>query len=317
MLRVTQPARGVQTRTERETDVRGARARRLDLRHIHESGEPGVPGVAKPLQTERREDPVLGSERDDVGDGPDRDEVEVLLDGVGKFAVVAGERLEHLEGDADAGEILVRIARVLPLRVDDRERVGKRLLGLVVIGHDDVESHLTAKRDLLVPGDAAVDGDDELGPDVARELHAAVGEPVSFIETVRDVEVDAATDGLETSLHQHDGGDAIDVVVAADEDPLAVVDRAAESLERRIDIREEEGIAELGAVGPEERIGIRTRHNAASGEYGGEGRVHLSSSASTTARAETSLSGSIHRFRTNTCIPLVPSHSEIAAAERP
>ncbi len=145
----------------------------------------------------------------------------------------------------------------------------------MVVGHDDVEPHLTSERDLRVSGDTAVNGDDELGPDVAREPHAAVGQPVSLIESVRDVEVDAATDGLKTPLHQNDGGNAIDVVVAANQDSLAVVDSAAESLERRVDIRKEEGIAELGAIGPEERIGIHPRYNAASGEDGGKGRVYL------------------------------------------
>ena len=87
-----------------------------------------------------------------------------ILTKPGQPAVAAGapaERLHQLQRDADAGQVLVRIGAVVPLRVDDGER--RRQLGvrLVVVGDDQIDAELARAPGRVGAADAAVDRDDE------------------------------------------------------------------------------------------------------------------------------------------------------------
>ena len=71
------------------------------------------------------------------------------------------QRLHQLQRDADAGEVLVRIRAVVPLRIDDRQRRRQSCVGLVMIGDDQVDAQLARPPRGIGAADAAVDRDDE------------------------------------------------------------------------------------------------------------------------------------------------------------
>ena len=73
----------------------------------------------------------------------------------------AAQRLHQLQRDADAGEVLVGIAAVVPLRVDHRQR--RRQLGvrLVMVGDDQIDAELARAPRRVGAADAAVDRDDQ------------------------------------------------------------------------------------------------------------------------------------------------------------
>ena len=52
---------------------------------------------------------------------------------------LATERLNELERDADASEVLVRIRAIVPLGIDDGERWRQRRIWFVVIRDDQVQ----------------------------------------------------------------------------------------------------------------------------------------------------------------------------------
>ena len=80
---------------------------------------------------------------------------ERLKDGYGLLPV-AIERLHQLQGDADAGEVLVGVGAVGPLRVDDRQRGRQFRVGLVMVGDDQIDAELAGAPSRLRSADPAV-----------------------------------------------------------------------------------------------------------------------------------------------------------------
>ncbi len=54
------------------------------------------------------------------------------------------------KGDADAGQALVRVSRVRPVRVDNGAGVRQLCLALVMVGDDQVDAQLPATGPLLL-----------------------------------------------------------------------------------------------------------------------------------------------------------------------
>ena len=87
--------------------------------------------------------PVLPAQRDEVGDGRQRHEVELRRRGLGP-----SQRGRQLVGDAGGAEVGERVAR--HLRVQDRAR-GQALARLVVVGDDHLEAGREGRLDLGRP----------------------------------------------------------------------------------------------------------------------------------------------------------------------
>ena len=117
----------------------------------------------------------------------------------------------------------------------------------MVVGDDDVDAAIDRQTHRLDRGDAAIDGD--------HELYVAIGEhalehfdlqTVAIDEAMRDDEVDVRAERAEDGLQQHDGGDAVDVVVAVDQDRLAIAHRALNALARFADAVDGRWIMQVG-----------------------------------------------------------------------
>ena len=103
-----------------------------------------------------------------------------------------------------------------------------------MIGDDDVDAAVDGAAHRIDAGDAAVDGDDQ--PHLALNQHAVEHfglEAVAVDEAVRDDVRGVRAEGSQHGLQQDDGCDAVDVVVAVDEDGLAVAHRALDARARR------------------------------------------------------------------------------------
>ena len=177
------------------------------------------------VEAELRDDAVLADERHDVGERADRGD----LDEAGQPALAAGlraERLHQLQRHADAGQVLVRIRAVVPLRVDDGER--RRQLGvrLVVIGDDQVDAELARAARGVGAANAAVDRHDERDAVGVQPLDRRRLQAVAVAQPLRDEVDDVGAEQLERAAQDHRRRDAVDVVVAVDGDPLPARDRA-------------------------------------------------------------------------------------------
>ena len=167
---------------------------------------------------------VLADQRHDVGDGPERRELQQgrLEPGSGgRLEPALGQRLRHLERDAGAGKLFERVRAVGAVRVDDRN--GSRELGghVVVIGDDDVQADRVGRRDLGRRRHATVDGDDQPGLLLGEDAQDVRVEAVAVAVAVRDEHLGRRAERQQRPLEDRRSAQTVDVVVAVDDDLLA------------------------------------------------------------------------------------------------
>ena len=93
----------------------------------------------------------------------------------------------QLKRHADARQLCGRLGLILAVRID--KRGGLRQLGfaLVVVGDDQIDAELPAKRCLVIGRDAAVDRDDQLYTLLFERIDGDGVQPVALFEPGRDI----------------------------------------------------------------------------------------------------------------------------------
>ncbi len=160
---------GVEARTGDEAQVVARRPPRIAAADGQQRRDAGLRAAGadarEPLRDQRPVDPV---EAHDVGHGAERDEVEqraeIRLRAVGEMAALAQRRArgeQHVEHDADAGEVLARKGASGLIRIDDQRGRRKGRGRQVMIGDQHLDAACGRRRDAVVARDAVVDGHDE------------------------------------------------------------------------------------------------------------------------------------------------------------
>ena len=121
------------------------------------------------------------------------------------------------------------IGAVVPLGVDHGERVGQRAFGLVVIRDDEIDAQLARAPRGVGAADAAVDRHDHVDLVGVETIDGRRLEPVAVAQPFGDEVDDLSAEHLERAPQDDGGGDAVDVVVAVDGDPLAGRQRPLEA----------------------------------------------------------------------------------------
>ena len=156
----------------------------------------GVRTSGQLVEPQLGNDPVLAPQRHHVGHRTERGH----LDEPRQPACVAGplaERLDELEGNADAGEVLVRVWTIRTLGIDDREGRRQRDVRLVMVRHHEVEPELARPRSGRTAPDATVDRHHHADL-LSRESRDGAGfEPVPIFDSVWDEVHDVGSEQLE------------------------------------------------------------------------------------------------------------------------
>ena len=243
---MTEPAGGVDPRGEPERDGGGVDGGRVDAGGAHERAEAGSLRSGERPQPGDHERAVLGEERHDVGDGGDRDEVEVTSQ---SLRLGAEKRLAELEGDAGAAElgewVLGRARR------HDRAR-GQLVGGPVVVGDDHLEAACARVGDLGRGRDPAVDGHDETAAVVSEPRERLAPDAVALVESAGQVPRDVRAELAERQDGERSRADPVGVVVAVDADPLPGGDAGANRLARRGHVTQGKRVVQ-GLLAGEER----------------------------------------------------------------
>ena len=194
----------------------------------------GQLALAKPAEAEMGQGAILADEGDDIGNGPqcgqggglDEKTAEGFADAgsaQGGLADSPGE----LEGDAGAAEMGIGIRRSRQTGMDDGEAIGKHgriAVPIVMVGDDQIDAALASDEGGFDGGDAAIDGDDEFGA-VVDDLGQGLGiQAVSFVDAMGNVGFDFSAEEGDGVPENAGGGDAIDVVIAVDDDFFRVGD---------------------------------------------------------------------------------------------
>ena len=123
------------------------------------------------------------TKRHDIGERSDRRDFHERRQHALAIAFPA-ERLNQLQRHADARQILVRIVAVVPLRIDDRDRIWQLGIRLVVIGDDQIDVELARPPRRFDAANAAVDRNDELHAVSVQPIERLGLQPVAIVQPV-------------------------------------------------------------------------------------------------------------------------------------
>ena len=256
-------ARGIEARRELEADLLGRDRGGIDTRDIHEGAQAEILRLCHVREAETHDLAVFAEQRHDVGDRAERDEFEPLLPRlVAERQRKRVAKLEKLERNADAAEVLVRIHIIFAMRVHDGAGGRQCIARQMVVGHDDVELSLQA-RHVLDRRNATVNGNEQRR--CFRNLfERRTVEAIAFAEAVRDVDVGIGAERTQAGAEQCRRRHAVDVVVAIDRDMLAALDGLRDAGDGLLHVLHEERVIEvLQMLGVEEALRVVDRPQAA------------------------------------------------------
>ncbi len=228
----------------------------VDPRRHHEGDVIGVDGLAgqagdveqrpqadlvraagQHLESEFGDDPVLADQRHDVGQGADGGDLHERRQ-PGVAPGLLAQRLDQLQRHADAGQMLVRIAAVGPLGIDDGEGARQFAVGLVVVGDDEVEAELGGPARRVGRADPAVHRHQHLRPLGVQAIDGRRLQPVAVAQPFGNEVGDVAAEQFQRAPQDHRRGDAVDVVVAVDDDTFPAGHGGEQAIHRRRQIGE-------------------------------------------------------------------------------
>ncbi len=177
------------------------------------------------------------SERNDVGDRGERDQVEMPPRHVG---VDAEERLAELVDDAGAAELGERI--VGRPRCDDRA-IGQRpspgrWWSVTITSSPRAFASATSATAVMPQSTVST----RPQPSSASRAERRARDAVALVEAAREVPVDVGAELAQQQHRERRRRDAVDVVVAVHADAAAVGDRGPDALAREPHVAEREGI---------------------------------------------------------------------------
>ena len=142
----------------------------------------------------------------------------------------------------------------------------------MVVADDEVDALAVGVFDAFHGLDAAVEGDDEFEAVVGRIVDAFDGDAIAFLVAVGDVELDLLLleERLEVGVDHRHGSGAVHIIVAIDQDFLAVVDGLKHAFDGLVHVLHEEGVVELRERGAEERFGFFVVGNSALDKQSGK-----------------------------------------------
>ena len=256
-----QPARRVDPRRQAEAERARVQRARVGPGDRDQRPHAGSRGDRHRPQPVADEPTVLTGQRDEVGDGRQRDELEIVLGGRG------AERERELVRDTRAAQVRARVPadRGVHDRAVRQPSVGPRR---VMVGDHDVDPGGPGGGDLLDRGDRAVDRDQQLGPLLRQSLHGVRRQAVAVLDPAGHEPVDDGAERAQGPDHDRRRADAVDVVVAVDGDPAARRDGGEDQLAGLVDPRERRRIVRL--AGLEEGPHLRGLGQAAADEHLGQ-----------------------------------------------
>ena len=221
-FRLAEAARRVQTRGHRKADIAGGRPARRRTGLGHHGLEAGPRVLFQLFQAFPDKIAVFAVQRHHVGDGADGNQVGISAQHAERVrAAGAGQ----LEGDADTGQLRIRIGILGPFGIDNRAGLRQRAAAaLVVIGDDQVQPDAAGKVRFLHGRNAAVHRDHQAASPVPELLQRGCVQPVAFLIPVRDIP--AAWNAAASQIIGEKAGsrDAVYIVVSVNRNLFPVSD---------------------------------------------------------------------------------------------
>ena len=232
----------------------------LQIRHGTKSADAGLLRFFQGDESLLHDLSVLAEKRHDIGDRTQSHDVEVA--GECPAAHLLPKRLTELERHADTGDIFVGIGAVSAVRVEDGERLRQLLARQVMVGDDDIDLFLR-RRHLCHGGNAAVHRDDQRSSLRDDLVERFLVQPITVLLPMRNEVIAVGTKQPKIAAQERGRRDAVDVVVAVDDDALLPFDRPPDARDGGRHILHEEGIVKRLLFGMKKRARRLLRFYAA------------------------------------------------------
>ena len=136
------------------------------------------------------------------------------------------QRLRQLQRDGRAAKRFLGISAAVLVGVEDGESGWNRIIDAreMMIGDDEVKPEALRTLSFGKGAHARVDSDDEANAVGVCGFEHRRLQPVALAQPVRNMKAHHAAQHLDRRLEKHDGGGAVDVVIAVKQDGLPACD---------------------------------------------------------------------------------------------
>ncbi len=166
------------------------------------------------------------------------------------------QALRQLESHARAAQRFAGIVAARLIGIHYRQSLGHAIgAGQMVIGDDQVHAQALRCFRRGKGANAHVHADDQPDAGGRGALDDVVAHVVAVANAVRDMEVGGAAAEFDGSLQDDDGGGAVHVVVAVDEDGFFALDGGIEPVDRRLHAAHQIGRVKMSERGREKARG--------------------------------------------------------------
>src|SRR5208283_2306823 len=132
--------------------------------------------------------------------------------------------------DSGSAKRLAGVAAALLIRINHRERLRHAFrMWQVVVGDDQVDPSALRGFGSGKGADAGIHADNDPNAALGGLLDDLIAHAIAFADAMRDVVVHRSAAELQGRFENDDGGGAVHVVVAVDEDGLAALDGSAQA----------------------------------------------------------------------------------------
>ena len=138
--------------------------------------------------------------------------------------------------------------------------------GQMMVGDDEIHANAFGCVGGGEGANAGVDGDDQANPGFGGALDHVVLHAVALFDPVRDVELRGAAAEFDHGFQDDDGGGAVDVVVAVDEDVFFLGDGGLQALDGGLHAEHQVRRMQMRELRREKAIGLFRTDDTAGGQ---------------------------------------------------
>ncbi len=162
---------------------------------------------------------------------------------------VASKRVDQLERNARAAQILVGISAVAPIRIQHRERGREFGVRQMMIGDDDIDAALVCFAHYFGSTNAGVHADDQGDAHGRGALDDVGAHAVTVLQTMRNVKAGFAARHLDGFLQNDHRYCSVHVVVAVNQNLLFRLDGGIDARDGIAHAGQQERIVQMAEVG--------------------------------------------------------------------
>ena len=189
---------------------------RLEVREVNHGLQAYARLLVQPLEAEMRKHPVLPHNGHEVRRDADDQKVQKRQQIFEVNAMSLGVGLHKLETDTATRQIVERIVAIRPLRIKHSRSRRNFVFRKMMVTNDYVNAFARGVFDFVNGFDSAVQCDYEAETVLSSPVDALPGHAVSFVVTVRDIEIGKRIQLMDKGIDQCHGSRAIDIIVSID-----------------------------------------------------------------------------------------------------